>query len=147
MGTRLPNPRRAKIHRSYSVAQVAALFGVHRNTVLNWIKQGLETNDRSRNPLLLGRHLFKFLSAKRNKNKRPCRLGEIYCVRCRVPQAPALGMADYEPTAVTSGRLIGMCPDCEGIICQIVSLPKLEQLRGVLDITSAKAHSRLSDRC
>lgn len=33
MGKRHPNPRLAKIHRSYTVEEVAGVFGVHRNTV------------------------------------------------------------------------------------------------------------------
>jgi hypothetical protein len=39
--TRL-NPRRAKLHRSYTVEETARLFGVHRNTVRAWLKQGLK---------------------------------------------------------------------------------------------------------
>jgi hypothetical protein len=38
MGTRHPNPRLAKIHRNYTVEEVANVFGVHRNTVRQWIK-------------------------------------------------------------------------------------------------------------
>jgi hypothetical protein len=40
---RLPNPRRAKIHRNYTVAEIATLYTVHRNTVREWIKHGLPT--------------------------------------------------------------------------------------------------------
>ncbi len=37
MGKRLPNPRLAKIHRSYTVEETANQFGIHKNTVGNWI--------------------------------------------------------------------------------------------------------------
>jgi hypothetical protein len=93
---RLPNPRRAKIHRSYTVEEVARLYEVHRNTVRQWIKQGLLVCDERRPILILGSDLTAFLTRKRAQNKRPCKQGEVYCVRCRVPQAPALGMADYK---------------------------------------------------
>jgi Homeodomain-like domain len=41
MGSRHPNPRLVKIHRNYSVEDIARLFGIHKNTVRNWLKQGL----------------------------------------------------------------------------------------------------------
>jgi hypothetical protein len=41
MGSRRPNARLAKIHRSYSVEEMARLFNVHKNTVRNWVEQGL----------------------------------------------------------------------------------------------------------
>ena len=67
MGTRHPNPRLAKIHRNYTVEDVASLFGVHRNTVRAWVKHGLPTNDGRRPTLILGSHLAVFLAAKRTK--------------------------------------------------------------------------------
>ena len=92
---RRPNPRLAKIHRNYTVEEVAGLFGIHRNTVREWVKRGLPTSDGRRPMLLLGRDLVAFLSARRAKNKRTCQPGELYCVRCRAPRAPAGDMVDY----------------------------------------------------
>ena len=43
-----PNPRLAKIHRSYTVDEIATLYGVHRNTVRAWIARGLATVDQRR---------------------------------------------------------------------------------------------------
>src|SRR6516162_8070923 len=34
------NPRRVKIHRTYTVEEAARLFGVHKNTVRTWLKTG-----------------------------------------------------------------------------------------------------------
>ena len=139
MGTRNPNPRLAKIHRTYTVEEVANLYGVHRNTVRAWVKQGLLTNDDKRPMLILGRQLVIFLQAKREKNKRPCRPGEIYCVRCRMPKVPAGDMAEYKPTSERLGNLIGICPDCETMMYQRFSVNKLDQIRGQLDITMPQA--------
>ena len=139
MCKRHPNPRLAKIHRSYTVEEIACLFRVHRNTVREWVKRGLPTNDSRRPMLILGRALVTFLQARRKKNKQACRPGEIYCVRCRLPKAPAGDMADYQPITETLGNLIAICPECETIIYRRVNLTKLEHVRGKLDISMPQA--------
>ena len=95
MRKRHPNHRLVKIHRSYTVEEIAELFAIHKNTVRNWVKSGLSTSDDKRPMLILGIDLAAFLQARRTKNKRPCRPGEIYCVRCRAPKFPAASMAEY----------------------------------------------------
>ena len=136
---RHPNPRLAKIHRSYTVEEIASLYGVHRNTVREWVKRGLPTSDDRRPMLILGRDLVAYLQARRKKNRRTCQPGEIYCVRCRAPKAPAGDMADYQAVTATLGNLIAICSDCETLMYRRVSFPKLEQIRGNLDITFPKA--------
>lgn len=145
MSKRHPNPRLAKIHRNYTVEEIATLFGVHRNTVRAWVKRGLPTSDDRRPILILGRDLVAFLQARRTKNKRPCPPGEIYCVRCRAPKAPAGAMADYQALTDNQGNLIAICPDCETIIYRRVSLAKLAQIRGKLDITYPQALRHISE--
>ena len=139
MGKRSPNPRLAKIHRNYTVEEVSGLFGIHRNTVREWVKRGLSTNDNRRPMLILGRDLVAFLRARRARNKMTCKPGEIYCVRCRIPRAPAGDMADYRPVTAALGNLIGICPECEAMMYRCVSLAKLEKVRGKLDITMPQA--------
>ena len=74
MRKRHPNHRRVKVHRSYTVEEIAGLFGIHKNTVRAWVKAGLPTCDNKRPVLILGRDLIAFLQARRAKNKQPCRL-------------------------------------------------------------------------
>ena len=59
------NPRRVKIHRSYTVDEAAMLFRVHKNTVRTWLKSGLHPIDGRRPILILGRQLVRFLHARR----------------------------------------------------------------------------------
>jgi len=142
---RLPNPRLAKIHRSYTVEEVAQLYGVHRNTVRQWIKQGLPVCDDRRPVLILGRELAAFLIRKRTRNKQPCKSGEIYCVRCRVPQSPALGMADYEPLTATGGNLIGLCPKCAGMMYRRVNRARLAAVAGNLEVRFTRRLERIDE--
>ena len=145
MRKRRPNHRLVKTHRSYTVEEVARLFGTHKNTVRTWVKAGLPTCDSKRPTLILGRDLAVYLQARRTKNKRPCQPGEIYCVRCRAPKRPAGDMAECQPITASLGNLSGICPDCEGMIFRRVSLAKLAQTQGKLEVTFVEARRQVSE--
>jgi len=135
MGKRYPNPGLVKIHRSYAVEEVARLLGKHKNTVRNWIKEGLPTIDDKRPALIQGQVLSDFLRSQREKNKRHCKPGEIYCVRCRAPRSPAGNWAEYSSVNEKIGNLKAICPDCDSIMNRRVSLAKIRQVCGNLDVT------------
>ena len=63
----------------------------------------------------------------------------MYCVRCRVPKFPAAGMADYLPLTEKVGNLAAICPDCDSIMHRCVSMARLEEVRGKMDITFPQA--------
>ena len=135
-----PNPCLAKKHRNYTVEEVAILYGKHKNTVRNWVKDGLPTiDDKQRPMLILGHDLRTFLKARREKNKRPCKPGELYCVRCRLPKFPAGGMVDCTPVTENIGNLTAICPDCDSIMNQRVSLARIEEVCRNMDITFPQA--------
>ena len=131
---RLPNPRCIKIHRSYSVEETAALLDIHKNTVREWLRRGLPALNDRRPLLILGRDLVDFLNARRRANKRPCRPGEIYCVRCRRPQTPVGSEARYKPMNDTGGNLIGVCPACSTIMYRRISAARLLHESAILSI-------------
>ena len=142
-----PNPNLAKIHRNYTVEEVANLFSVHKNTVRIWIKDGLATIDKKRPLLIQGSSLRDYLQTKRASVKRKCLPYEIYCVRCRLPQRPAENMADYETINANIGRLIGLCPCCNGVINKYLNISQLPHVQGKLDITLPKALEHINESC
>jgi hypothetical protein len=143
-----PNHRLVKIHRNYTVEEIAGVLSVHKNTVRSWLKHGLSTIDRQKPTLILGSQLSRFLQDRRERGRRRCAPGEIYCVKCRAPVQPAEDMADYLPTTATSGTLRGICPTCETLIYRRVSWASLDQNRGRLEITIPQAQSHIRDsRC
>jgi predicted transcriptional regulator len=125
MKRRHPNHRLVKVHRSYTVEEIAKLFGTHKNTVRHWVKEGRATIDDKRPMLILGHVLAAFLKDRRQKNKRPCNPGELYCVRCRAPKWPAGSMADYVPITEKFGNLVAICPDCNCLMNRRVSIARI----------------------
>jgi hypothetical protein len=109
------------------------------------VKAGLPICDGKRPMLILGRDLAAFLQARRTSKRRPCQPGELYCVRCRAPKIPAGGMADYQPLTDKFGNLTAICPNCECIMNQRVSLAKLELVHGKMSITFPQALRRINE--
>lgn len=112
MSSKRISPRFIKIHRSYSVEDIARTLNVHKNSVRSWIKSGMPTVDNTRPILVLGSDLKLWLETRRKANKRPCKAGTIYCFKCREPKAPALGMIEYKPMNSKMGNLNALCEAC-----------------------------------
>lgn len=143
-GKRTFNPKRAKIHRSYSIEEVARLYGVHKQTVRNWIEAGLPAFLSKRPHLIAGLDLREFHERRRQSGKSKCRPGELYCLKCRKPQCPAGGMLDYLPMSLVSGNLRGICPTCDGLIHRRVSLAKIDAAKGNCVIAYPQGQQRLN---
>lgn len=143
MGNRL-NPYLAKIHWSYTLGEAADILGVHKNTVREWIKQGLPAITDRRPFLILGADLRDYLLARQKKKKRRCPPGTIYCVRCRGPKTPFEKLVDYRSITETKGNLTGLCPDCESDIHQFVSLNKLEQIKQYFEVSMPQGGKHIS---
>lgn len=146
MAGRYPNPNLVKIHRSYTVEEVASLCDKHKNTVRAWIKEGLPVCDAKRPTLILGNALKQFLSQKRMKNKQSCRPGQMYCVKCKVVYEPAGEMADCQRVTDTIGNLVGICPVCHTIMNRRISLANINQVRGNLEISFVQGLQHINER-
>ena len=143
---RRPNPGLVKIHRNYSVEEIARLLTSHKNTVRSWLKSGLCPIDGRRPTLVHGQELRRFLRLKRISGKQKCLPGQIYCVGCRLPKTPAGNMADYLPLTPTSGNLRGICPSCDSLIFRRVRYAELGVVAAGLDIQIMQAGPRIRGR-
>lgn len=139
------NPNLVKIHRNYSIEEVAGLYGVHKNTVSHWLRAGLPYLDEQKPFLILGADLKEFLQARRTKQKKRCNPDQMYCFRCRSPQKPAEGFVEYLPISSTKGRLSGLCASCEGIINKYTSLASLEHYSAIFDVSVSTAQKHIND--
>ena len=121
------NPRRAKVHYSYTIAEAAKLFGVHRNTVRAWIATGLETINVGRIILILGDELRAFLERRRKASRTKTPRGWLYCLKCRAPRAPAEGLTELIQERAGTANVRAICGHCDTLMHRRVSLAKLAE--------------------
>lgn len=138
------NPYRVKQHFSYTAKELAACLGVHKNTVREWQRKGLEPIDTARPALFQGGAVREFLAKRIADRKRPCPLGTLYCLRCREPHEPALGMVDYIPLTGTRGNLRALCQHCNGMMNRSARLADLAAIMPGLTVQITDRPSRLS---
>lgn len=146
MPARRSSPCRVKMHRSYSVQELAACCGVHKNTVRHWQRQGLEPIDEKRPILFLGASVRAFLSKRSAARKAPCPPGTFYCFRCREPRAPAHGMIDYLPIQSDSGNLRAMCLSCETLMHRRVRKSEIARVMPDCAVQFVEGHASLNGR-
>jgi hypothetical protein len=137
------NPNRAKCLRSYSIRQLADLFGVHKNTVANWQRNGLSPIDGCKPILFQGAVVRRFLAKRNAERKRPCPPGMLFCFRCRVPRPPAHGLIEYVPITPKTGNARAFCSTCETLMHRRVSRSALATKMPGLDVQFPEAPLRL----
>ena len=129
------DPRRIKIHRSYTLEQLAQLLDCHKNSVRLWIKQGLEPLDDGKRPLMIqGSAARQFLEDRRRSKKRRCLPHELYCLSCREPRIPANRRALFRHSPGRVGLLEGMCFSCGTRMFKCVSATSLALIQGSLNV-------------
>lgn len=129
----------AKTHWLYSPDEVMALYGVCRNTVLNWIRSGLPAIEAEER-LFRGCDLNRFQQERRLKVKRPGEPHEIYCIRCKT-----LHSLLEEPFKVETsrfGRHVELiCPDTGQSIRKFVAEADIDSVLR-LDPSRPRAESQ-----
>jgi hypothetical protein len=139
------NPNKAKINRSYTFEELAEVYGVHKNTIAQWVKKGLPCLKEMRPFLILGADVRDYLQAQRVDKKQKCKPNELFCMRCKTPTTPAENFVEYLPTSPTKGRLVGFCSHCECLINKFVSFKSFADQSGIFDLTMPKELEHIND--
>jgi len=143
MPARRINPNCIKLNRSYSISELAARLVVHKNTVRQWQRTGLQPVDTSRPLLFQGAVVRAFLAKRNTARKRPCPPGTLYCFKCREPRPPALGMLEYVPANPTTGNLRAICGTCDTIMHRRTRLSGLATIMPNFAVQMVQAPQRL----
>lgn len=143
MATRRVNPNIIKLRQTYDVTELARRCGVHKNTILNWRREGLAPIDDGKPILFYGSAVREFLKQRNAQRKHPCGPGQLYCFRCREPRRPAFGLADYVSVNDKSGNVRAFCETCETVMHRRVSLATLATAMPGIDLQTEEATPRL----
>ena len=127
-----------KIHRNYSIEEISLLLNVHKNTVHNWIKDGLATIDDCKPLLVLGSELRQFLQDKRNMNRHPCKQDELFCVKCKLPRKPSDGIIEIHEMNNSKLRISGICPECKCLMNKFSSSSGFTEIERIFNLSLSK---------
>jgi len=127
--SKVHNPQKCRIHRSYTVEEAALLYNVHKRTIRNWIIKGLAVCDDKRPLLILGTDLRLFLQQQRKVNKRKCKPSELYCLKCREPRLPEQYTIEFIEETSTKGRVMAACSVCNSLMNKYFKLEHLASIQ------------------
>jgi excisionase family DNA binding protein len=137
--------RGIKLHRTYTVEEAAIVTGCAKGTIRRWIRAGALPALTDQKPhLILGGDLLDYLKARAARGPR-LKPHECYCLKCRAPREPALGMAEYKYLTPTTGNLRALCSTCTTLMHKAVGLDTLRSLVSVLDVTMPQATKHIID--
>jgi hypothetical protein len=111
------NVRLVKENYTYTIEQIADLFGKDVATVRRWIKdEGLERIPKTRPFLVHSSALRSFLLKKKAKRKNPCQLHELCCFKCQAPRTPKKDTGKIKKQPNGSLLFQAKCAACKGKI-------------------------------
>lgn len=128
------SPRRVRLSLSYSVQEVSALFGLHKNAVRNWIRDGLRTIDTQKPRMIHGSDLADYLTLKQSRWKRACKPDEFYCFKCRLPRRTWANVVDIAIRNDSKLDLCGLCETCSTEMHRAGAVRKLAEYQKTFDI-------------
>jgi len=139
------NPRRARTGLSYTVQDVAEIYGLHKNAVLRWIKDGLPIIDQRKPYLIHGDDLAVYLRKKQSGRKQGCKPNEFFCFKCRAPRQAWENVADIQIRDKKRLSISGLCAICSTSVHRAGSVKKLAEYQKTFSIQTIR-EPRITDR-
>ena len=108
--------RSISIHRSYTVKDIAEALGVHKGSVLRWIRRGeLKPIDGGRPILIQGKTLGAYLELRKPK-KQKCEIDEWFCMKCRLPRHAAFDEGEIVSANRRTCNVRALCRECATVM-------------------------------
>ena len=106
------NTRRISRNRSYTIQEITELFGLHKNSVLIWLRTGLKKIDCQKPYLINGGDLVDFLEAKKKKRRQKCKPNELFCLKCKSPRLSKPDCIQITERNIYRLKISGRCQIC-----------------------------------
>ena len=135
------DPRKVKRHRSYTVQELAELYGVGTNTVRQWIKKhGLPVIAGTYPVLVHWEAIRTWMIAWQAARKWTCAANEMSCLKCQGPRKVKAGTFRVTESNKASFMMHGDCETCGKPMNRATSQLKLETNRAIF-IGNALTHN------
>jgi site-specific recombinase XerC len=130
---------RPKKYFVYTVDGLIRLFGVHRNTVSNWVAEGLRPSDASLPYVFNGAEVKRFQDARRLASKATLRIGEFKCFKCKNRVFPEPASISICPSKSGFPSVWGTCPMCECVVIKRVNETDCDKFLNCVDTNTTLA--------
>jgi integrase len=130
---------RPKKHFVYTVDDLMTLYGVVRNTVSNWVKEGLKPSDGFTPYVFHGTEVKRFRDARRPTNKTHLRKGEFKCLVCGYRMFPAPESLSCRAAKNGLFGLWGTCSNCGRVVTKIVNETDCDKILKCADTNTSLA--------
>jgi len=121
------DPRKVKRYRSYTVKDLAELYGVGPNTVRQWIKKhSLPVLEGSYPVLIYWTDIREWLTARQAARKWTCGADEMSCFKCQGPRRVKAGTFRVVNSNSVTPTLKGDCDTCGSAMNRATSQAKLK---------------------
>lgn len=125
--------RKAKSLLTYGSNDVLRLYGVCRNTLNNWIRNGLTVAGGGRQQYFRGADLNAFHKIHADRRKKTCTIDEVYCVACKkIHQLTGLSVT-AERLDEKLIRLHITCPELLRITCRVIRAADLSHIERIAE--------------
>lgn len=135
-------------HSIYTTSDVLALYGISKNTLSAWIKNGLPYV-RDQVNLFRGADLKAFHDHFKQSRRVKLAPLEAYCFHCKKPHAAGVALYEFRQIHTQQHHLIVQCPSTNGQAYKIISETDVTQIKTMLDsnYSAQRAHyNGLADR-
>jgi len=116
-------------HRVYSVPQVMELYSVCRNTVSNWVSEGLRPSPGEGQQLFRGEELKRFHEVRRTKARQSLRHGQFKCFTCKALVFPDVGSVEVSTDAKRGPKAFAACPNCGARNSKLLNKVECDKLK------------------
>lgn len=128
---------KAKRHRVYSVADVLELKGICRNTLSNWVGEGLSPSPTAGPQVFRGSELNRFIEDRRKRNRKNLLKGQFLCTGCKSGVFPEIESVSIDERKTGGSMAKAACPDCSGLVVKLLGGTECDAMRACLNTKTA----------